>query len=198
MAAAEPNEAASLTSVPIELLDQVAGLLPRSALRALALTCKKTNKSANDVLFKTYLNRTAPAKAPFYLFLRTLCERPDLAAKVKLVDIRGWRSWYEVAVGAAWRGLTQKRDVDEFEREGLLFSTTEKKVVRGSAKARFEAFDEAAVNAGLIPKPTSSATPALKSSMIWYTSLKDDGDFIRLLGRGVEDAQVRILMYDIH
>jgi hypothetical protein len=167
-------------------------------LRALALTCKKTNISANDVLYKTYLNRTAPANAPFYLFVRTLCERPDLAAKVKLVDPRGWRSEYEVVTGAPWRGLTQNRDVEEVEREGPSFSSTEKKVVHGSAKGRFEVFKEVAINAGLIHKPTSSATPALKSSMIWYTSLKDDSDFLRLLGRGVEDAQVSIPMNELH
>lgn len=88
-------------ALPTELLDQVASLLPRSALRALALTSKKANVSAMDTLYKTYLNRTAPAKAPFHLFLRTICEGPDLAAKVKRVDIRGWRSEYEVVTGAA-------------------------------------------------------------------------------------------------
>jgi hypothetical protein len=197
MAGARSKEIASLMSMPTELLDQVACLLPKSALRALSLTCKKTRPSATDVLYKTYLNRTIPAKAPFYLFLRTLCERPDLAEKVKRVDIRGWRSEYEVKTGAAWRGLTEKRCTDEVERDGPSFSSTEK-VVRGSATDRFKLFVEAAVTARLIPKPASLAVPALKSSMIWYTSLKEDSDFLRLLGRGVEDAHVVLMLALLH
>jgi hypothetical protein len=53
---------------------------------------------------------------------------------------------YEVLGGATWRGITKKRDVDDVERDGLLFSSMEK-VINGSAKDRHKLFVEAAVNA---------------------------------------------------
>ncbi|KAI4958425.1 hypothetical protein J4E86_004025 [Alternaria arbusti] len=193
MASAQTTGVASFLKLPTELLDQVASLLPRSALRALALTSKKANVSAIDTLYKIYLNRTAPAKAPFHLFLRTVCERPDLAAKVKRVDIRGWRSEYEVATGAAWRGVTEVRDVDQTEKSGPSFTSTEKSL-RDSAAARSKLFVGAAVKAGIVSEPTSLSVPALKASIVWYTSLKEDGDFLRLLGRGVEDAQLVLIL----
>ncbi|KAI4649149.1 hypothetical protein J4E93_003463 [Alternaria ventricosa] len=193
MASAQTTGTASFLKLPTELLDQIASLLPRSALRALALTSKKANVSAIDTLYKTYLNRTAPAKAPFHLFLRTVCERPDLAAKVKRVDIRGWRSEYEVATGAAWRGVTEVRDVDQIEKSGPSFTSTEKSV-RDSAAARFKLFVGAAVKAGIVSEPTSLSVSALKASIVWYTTLKEDGDFLRLLGRGVEDAQLVLML----
>ncbi|KAI4621441.1 uncharacterized protein J4E87_006658 [Alternaria ethzedia] len=193
MASAQSTGAASFLKLPTELLDQVASLLPRSAFRALALTSKKANVSAIDTLYKIYLNRTAPAKAPFHLFLRTVCERPDLAAKVKRVDIRGWRSEYEVATGAAWRGVTEVRDVDQTEKSGPSFTSTEKSV-QDSATARFKLFVGAAVKAGIVAEPTSLSVSALKASIVWYTSLKEDGDFLRLLGRGVEDAQLVLML----
>jgi hypothetical protein len=65
VAGAQSTEVANIVSLPTELLDEIASLLPRSALRAFALTCKKTNVSAIDVLYKTYLNRTPPARSPF-------------------------------------------------------------------------------------------------------------------------------------
>jgi hypothetical protein len=80
MARAHSSSKKDFMALPTELLDQVTGFLPRSSLRALALTCERTYKSAIIVLYTTYLNRQLLAKAPFYLFLRTLCERPDLAA----------------------------------------------------------------------------------------------------------------------
>jgi hypothetical protein len=193
MANAQTDGVAKFTKLPTEILDQITSLLPRSALLAFALTSKKASASATDTLYKTYLNRTAPAKAPFHLFLRTICERSDLAARVKRVDIRGWRSEYEVVTGAAWRGLTQDRKSDKVERNGPSFTTTEK-AVRGSATERFKLFVSAAVKAGLIAKPTSLTVPALKSSIVWYTTLKEDGDLLRLLGRGVEDAQLVLML----
>ncbi|KAI4689644.1 uncharacterized protein J4E88_002999 [Alternaria novae-zelandiae] len=193
MTDAQTADTASFLKLPTELLDQIASLLPRSALRALALASKKASVSAIDTLYKTYLNRTAPAKAPFHLFLRTVCERPDLTAKVKRVDIRGWRSEYEVATGAAWRGVTEVKDVDQIEKSGPCFTSTEK-IVRDSATARFKLFVGAAVKAGIVSEPTSLSASALKASIVWYTSLKEDGDFLRLLGRGVEDAQLVLIL----
>ena len=183
----------NLLSLPTEVLDEIATFLPRSVLCALALTSKKTYHSATDVLYETYVNHTAPAKAPFYLFLRTLCERPDLAARVKRVDIRGWRSEYEVATGVAWKDLRGKGAIDRVERHGPSFSSTEK-AVRGSNTERSKLFVGAAVKAGLIAKPASLSVPALKSSIIWYTALRKDDDLIRLLLRGVEDAHVVLML----
>ncbi|KAI1516780.1 hypothetical protein Ptr86124_003717 [Pyrenophora tritici-repentis] len=183
----------NLLSMPTEVLDEIATLLPRPALHALALTSKKTYNSAVDMLYKTYLNRTKPAKAPFYLFLRTLCERPDLAAKVKRVDIRGWRSEYEVVTRAAWRGVREVRPTDHVERSGPSFSSTEK-AVRGSSSDRLKLFSGAALKAGVIAEPAPPTVLALKSSVVWYSTLRDDDDFNRLLVRGVEDAHVVLML----
>ncbi|KAE8858962.1 hypothetical protein PTNB73_08442 [Pyrenophora teres f. teres] len=193
MAQVQTCPAINPLSMPTEVLDGIATLLPRSALRAFALTSKRTYNSAVDLLYKTYLNRTAPAKAPFYLFLRTLCERPNLAARVKRVDIRGWRSEYEVATGAAWRGLREDRPTDHVERNGPSFSSTEK-AVRESSTDRSKLFIGAAVKAGVIAKPASLLAPALKSSIVWYTTLRNDDDFMRLLVRSVEDAHVVLML----
>jgi hypothetical protein len=193
MANVLPSGGVNLVDIPTELLDQIASLAPRSALCALALTLKKASVSAINSLYKSYLNRTAPAKAPFYLFLHTICERPDLAAKVKRVDIRGWRSEYKVATGAAWRGVTQISDVDQVKKNGPSFTSTEK-VIRGSNAGNFKLFVEVAVKARLIVRPASPSVPTLESSIMWYTTLEEDGDFLRLLGRGVEDAQVVLML----
>ncbi|KAF1833912.1 hypothetical protein BDW02DRAFT_551522 [Decorospora gaudefroyi] len=193
MAEAQPTGAANLMSLPTEVLDQIARRLSRPELYALALTCRKTKKSAIDVLYKAYQNREPPAKAPFYLFLRTICERPTLAVKVKRVDIRGWRSEYEFAAGKPWRGLMEKRGVEEVERNGPVYTNTEK-VVRSSTAEMAKHFVNAATAGGLIAKPATLSVSALKSSMVWYTSLKEDNDFLRLLVRGAEDAQVVLML----
>lgn len=187
---AQTSSATTFTSLPTELLDQIAGILPRSALRALALTCKELQISASHLLYKTYLNRAPPAISPFSLFLRTICMRPDLAKKVKRVDVRGWRSEYEVATGAAWRGLTEKRGVDLVEKTGPSFFSTEK-VVRTPYAEMFKTFVDAAVKARLISRPTSLLVPALKASIVWHTDLTEDDDLLRLLGRGVESRMPR-------
>jgi hypothetical protein len=100
---------------------------------------------------------------------------------------------YEVLGGATWRRITKKRDVDDVERDGLLFSSMEK-VINGSAKDRHKLFVEAAVNAELIAKPASLSVPRLKASIIWHTSLREDSDFLRLLGCGLEDAYFVLIM----
>lgn len=55
-------------------------------------------------------------------------------------------------------------------------------------------FVGAAVRAGIVTEPTSLSVSALKASVVWYTTLKDDGDFLRLLGRGVEDSQLVLML----
>ncbi|KAF1844603.1 uncharacterized protein K460DRAFT_404892 [Cucurbitaria berberidis CBS 394.84] len=195
MAKALPSGPTSLATLPNELLDEVVSHLDRPSLLALALTCKQTKISSTEKLYRTYVNHEPPSKAPFHLFLRTICERPELADKVREVDIRGWRSEYEVATGAAWRGLTveSKKDNIQKVRTGPYYLNVDK-VVRVSNADRFKIFTEAAVKAGVIAKIESYAVPALKSSVVWYTSMKEDKDFLRLLGRGVEDAQVVLML----
>lgn len=82
-------EATALPTLPNELLDAICARLDRRSRCALALTCKATNLSATGALDRTYTNRTNPADAPFFLFLRTICENPELATLVKEIDIRG-------------------------------------------------------------------------------------------------------------
>ncbi|RMZ67202.1 hypothetical protein GMOD_00001092 [Pyrenophora seminiperda CCB06] len=115
-------------------------------------------------MFYTESISTAPAKAPFYPFLRKLRERPNLAARIKCVDIQGWRS-----------ELT-----DHVKRDGTSFSSTE-----GS-----KLFVETAVRAGLLAKSVLLSVSTLQSSIAWYTTLGGIGDLLPLLVRGVEDAHI--------
>jgi hypothetical protein len=46
----------------------------------------------------------------------------------------------------------------------------------------------------LIAKSASLSESALKSSIIWYTTLEEDGNFLRLLGRGMKDAQLVLML----
>lgn len=83
--ATRPDVPADMTALPPEILDDIARRLDKQSLVNLALTCKKIYASATGALYQSYSNRAPPAKAPFHLFLRTICERPDLAAQVKAV-----------------------------------------------------------------------------------------------------------------
>ena len=89
MATTQP-ELLGLRYLPVELLDAIVAFLDHKSLCALVLTCKATKNSASQALYATYINREAPSKRPFHLFLRTLCESTELAAMVKILDIRGW------------------------------------------------------------------------------------------------------------
>ncbi|KAH6868021.1 hypothetical protein BKA58DRAFT_187074 [Alternaria rosae] len=79
------------------------------------------------------------------------------------------------------------------EKSGPSFTSTEKSV-RDSAAASFKLFVGATVKAGIVTEPTSLSVSSLKASVVWYTTLKEDGDFLRLLGRGVEDAQLVLML----
>ncbi|KAH9867645.1 hypothetical protein IAQ61_008239 [Plenodomus lingam] len=184
-----------LSTIPTELLDGIASYLDCSALLALSLSCKSGNVSANIVLYRTYVNLEPPAKAPMYLFLRTICERPDFAEKVREVNVRGWRFEYEVAIGAAWKGMTiqSEHSATQQERKGPLYANKDK-AGRTTHVQRTKIFLDAAVMSGLITRPKEETIPALKKSAVWYTSLKEDADLIRLIGRGVEDAHALLMI----
>lgn len=192
-----------LVALPNELLDAICDRLDRSSRYALTLTCTATKPSATTALYETYINGSHPSDAPFCLFLRTICENPGLAALVKQVNIRGWRSELEVATGSAWRptltglGKEGKRPA----RKGPLFistdvsSTTAAK--RGSATSgdMFQLFLNTAVKVGLIAMPASThLIPNLKKSAQMGTTLKDDADLIRQLKHGVEDAHFILMV----
>lgn len=152
-------DVAPLTKLPNELLDAIASRLDKPSLCNFASTSKKTTPSATNALYRTYINREASSDAPFALFLRTVCDRPDLAAKVKFVDIGGWRSEYGVATGAAWRGIP-------FTEEA--HNTVVKKSKDGRSRRSpspvtdFTRFVDTAVKIGMIAKCESYSVPALK------------------------------------
>ena len=190
-------KAVTLTTLPNELLDAICARLNRSARCALALACKATNSSAIAALYQTYTNRSHPSEAPFYLFLRTICENPKHAALVKVVDIRGWRSELEVATNSAWRPMvTPPEEEDEDPvRSGPLFTSTDrpagasKGATPASSAALFQLFLDISVKIGLVAMPASiDHIPALKSNAQMGTTLKQDADFIRQLKHGVEDS----------
>jgi hypothetical protein len=191
--------ASTLTSLPNELLDAICARLTRSARCALALACKATKPSATAALYKVYTNRSAPWDAPFHLFLRTICEKPEYGVLVKEVDIRGWRSEQEVATHSEWRP-TVTRPIEEDElpvRTGPQFTSTERGLKNLSVRAadNFKLFLDTAINLGLVAVPASTDhIPALKSKAIMGTTLKADADFIRQLKHGVEDAHFILLI----
>lgn len=183
-----------LRYLPIELQDMIVTFLDQESLFSLALTCRSTKASAMRIIYASYVNRDAPSKAPFHTFLRTLCESPELAAMVKVIDIRGWRSEFEVATGLPWAGVTRARAVDKLRprRKGPLFISSSKSTIRTSKTQ--ELFEETAVRIGLIAPPLSSSVPALRKSVRAGASLKQDDDFVRLLRNNVEDAHLVLIL----
>lgn len=186
------REPLGLIHLPIELLDAVVALLDQPSHRALALTCRATNTSASEALYATYINRHAPSDAPFHLFLRTLCERPELAAMVRELDIRGWRSEFEVATGAKWQGLTKPKEQDKVraKRTGPVFVSR----LSSTRPKSLKLFEQTAVKIGLLSQDDTSSIPALKTTVILGSTLKKREDFARLLRHGVEDAQVVLML----
>lgn len=192
--AAPKPEPLGLCYLPVELLDAIVTFLDQQSLCALILTCKATKNSASQALYTTYVNRDAPSKKPFHLFLRTLCESPELAAMVKALDIRGWRSEFETATGLPWVGITKDRPCDNLPsgRAGPLFSSTNKTATKTSVPRKL--FEKTAVTLGLVPEPVSSSTPSLKKSAVLGSSLNKDDDFIRLLRHDIEDAHLVLML----
>ena len=180
--------------LPNELLGRISAPLHGADLHALALVCKKTTASANVALYKSYVNAEAPFDAPFRLFLRTICKPPSLAALVKLVDVRGWRSELEVAKGAPERGYT------------VLSGLSKPQMVRRS-KASFAFFDrmsktktkdctlflETAMRIGLVQTTSSTAIAHLSTAGRPGEALTEDADFVCLLKHDVEDAHFVLL-----
>jgi hypothetical protein len=175
-----------LIQLPNELLDAIATPLDKPSLCSFALTCRKTHPAAIDALYKDYRNPAPPSKAPFTPFLRTICERPDLAAKVKNINIRGWNAECEVATGRAWRGLTQKNAEDAKGHVGVYKPTR--------ISETLNLFVGAAVKAGLIARRESWPTLLLKTDVRCYTTMKAERDFVRLLTHGLEDAHALLLL----
>jgi hypothetical protein len=145
MAGDQSSGGSLITTLPNELLNETSSLIDKPSLLYFALTSTKVNLSATDILYRTYINRRSPSIAPFALFLRTLCERPDLAKKVRVVKIRGWQSETEIVNGTAWRGVTTVAEEDTVTRSGRgrSYKPTD---FKGNSKL----FVEVAVKAGLI------------------------------------------------
>jgi hypothetical protein len=180
-----------ITILPNELLDGITAYLDQGSLNALTSTCKFTNPSATDALYRVYINRESPSEASFVPFLRTICERPDLAAKVRTLSVRGWRAECEVVTGAAWRGLT----ISGMTNNGVAKTNRRTGPCTPFCAAKtFRLFIDAAVRSGLIAKRESYPKDPLKTYPKWYTTLKAERDFLRLLGNGVEDSYILLLL----
>lgn len=192
--AAPRPEPLGLCYLPVELLDAIVAYLDQQSLCALVLTCKATKRRASQGLYRRYVNRDAPSKRPFYLFLRTLCESPELAAMVRVLDIRGWRSEWETATGIPWAGVTNvhKSDPPNTSRTGPEFISVTRSVKRATKPLKL--FEETAVKIGLVSQPSTSSTPALQKSVTMGSSLKKDEDFVRLLRHSIEDAQIVLML----
>jgi hypothetical protein len=78
----------SLATLANELLGGIASYLGQSDLYSFALICRNTKASGYEALYQVYEN--IHDDRPFALFLRTLCQRTDLAEKVKGVRVRAW------------------------------------------------------------------------------------------------------------
>ncbi|KAH6642549.1 hypothetical protein C7974DRAFT_104282 [Boeremia exigua] len=188
---AEPH---GVLRLPNELLDAVVVYLDQPSLCALVLTCKLTKRSATEALYTAYINRDAPSKAPFHLSLRTLCESSELCAMVKEMDIRGWRSEFEVATGLPWSGVTKTKEGDKVRssRTGPVFVSTS---VSSTTKERpLKLFENTAMKIGLLSVHNTLPVKPLKKTVVVGSTLEKDEDFLRLLRHGVEDAQVILML----
>ncbi|KAF2103872.1 hypothetical protein NA57DRAFT_70081 [Rhizodiscina lignyota] len=89
----------TLESLPAELLVEIVDFINEvSSFATLAATCKTFNRIATPFLYASYTNVRGNTTGRFLLssrysfkpFVRTVLERPDLAALCKEVDIRHW------------------------------------------------------------------------------------------------------------
>lgn len=122
-----------------------------------------------------------------------MCEAPDLAALVKNVNVRGWGSEFEGATNAEWGGVEPFPGLPKIslERTKHLFSSTDKRSV--GETNNFELFLRTATRIGLVPGPRSKTVAPLRSTLRSEQILNNDGDFVRLLENGVEDAHFILL-----
>lgn len=78
-------------------------------------------------------------------------------------------------------------------RAGPYYSNSDKDK-REIKSEMYKLFSDTAVRANIITGPVSQNVSRLKSSMVWYTTLKEEDDFMRLIGQGVEDAHVVLML----
>lgn len=148
----------------------------------------------SEALYATYTNRDAPSKAPFRLFLRTLWENCELAAIVKELDIQGWRSEFEVAARLPWAGVTKIREDKIQARRTSPVSVSKNNTADPRANSMLKLFEEVAVKIGIVSNNDTAAVPRLRKTVVIGSILKEDGDFLRSLKHGIEDAQTVLML----
>lgn len=133
-----------------------------------------------------------PIESALSLVLAHLCESAELSAMVKELDIRGWRSEFEVATGLEWAGVTETREnQSHLSHSGPVFVSTSTFIPRTEP---LKLFEETAVKLGILPTNDAATVPRLKKTVVAGSMLQKDEDFLRLLRHGVEDAQVVLML----
>jgi hypothetical protein len=190
---------AGILSLPDECLDMIFSDLrashyyeeePHQPLLASASTCRRFNQRANRFLYQTWRNHSIRP------FLRTLCQRPDLAAYVREIEIKGWETEMSPALE---RQRKRKRYPETMEPiEPSKISTSD-----------FELFVSSASFSGVIAPKAIERVDLEKHGHLLprgkadrddvkpeYTTdcLHCDGDWLRCIKAGIEDAEVLLLV----
>ncbi|KAF2798075.1 hypothetical protein K505DRAFT_372026 [Melanomma pulvis-pyrius CBS 109.77] len=196
-----PLVSRGLASLANEILDNIFSHLDTLDLHALSLTCRATTAAANNASYKSFTNyrkgsaNIAAVDRPLHLFLRTLCERPDLAVKVKKMVVLGWESEYEVAKNLDEdMGEQRSKPADgaiKAERacDGAISDANDLQT-----SATFQLFINAAMDSQLIRREnwTSYFSPRQMTSRL--SEMKLDEDLVRNLRNKVEDAYLVIVL----
>jgi hypothetical protein len=196
--ASTPSAPQGLARLPNELLDNIFSHLDTPELHALSLTCRNATAAANNVMYMGYANHTYGPNGiltvgkHLYPFLRTLCERPDLAAKVKSMVMMGWETEFDMArkhKQFPWLGYgTPLRDLTN----SVVCSNDE-------PRTDLQLFLNAAMTSKLIPRqdwgyaiqPPRALKDLLEADP---TEMNTDEDLVRNLHNQVEDAFMVLIL----
>jgi hypothetical protein len=182
--------AQGFTRLPNELLDHIFSHLDTPELHALSLTCRNATAAANHVMYMGYANfKYGPhgiltVGKHLYLFLRTLCRRPDLAAKVKSIVMMGWETELDMAKKyerCNWLGYAKPLHSNITPNDE-------------DPTADFQLFLNAAMDSNLVPRQDWNSVLQLPRSLKDMEEMNNDDDLVRNLNNQVEDAYMVLLL----
>ena len=200
------NVQRGITRLPNELLDGIFSGLGVTQLHALSLACRATTAAANNALYQKYTNyrqdddKVIVMDKPPRLFLRTLCERPDLAAKVKKVDIMGWETEHNVAQRLLQESASGRGGRIDVKRVGYIVKRISRKFVsiheqeKLAAFQLFQLFLNSAMKAGLIPYQDWTACFEPSQTKDPFRNMASSEDLVRNLHNRVEDAYIVLIL----
>ncbi|KAF2729896.1 hypothetical protein EJ04DRAFT_527439 [Polyplosphaeria fusca] len=212
---ARTSEQGLLPSLPYELLAAVCEYLDPPSLRALSLTCRKAVLPANDVLYQGYNNLSSGRKR-LHLFLRTLVQQPELAAKIKSIELSGWVTETELEEGRSrvWNeqleDITSPRESSRWSdvaniksnaipaRDMFSRARTVNRVDRTNDDLElFALFLDAAQNLGFVSRDREYDPGIYRTRKRRWAIASNGGDLVRNLAKNIEDAHVFLILASV-